>query len=35
MAAMNKEEVDMDNPAFAQQDPHLKIIDDDDAGLPP
>ncbi|CAD8131760.1 unnamed protein product [Paramecium pentaurelia] len=35
MAAINKEQVDMDNPAFAQQDPHLKINDDEEMGLPP
>ena len=35
MATMNKEQVDMDNPAYAQQDPHLKINDDEEAGLPP
>lgn len=28
--ALNKEEVDMDNPAYAQQDPHLRINDDED-----
>lgn len=35
MASMNKEEADLDNPAYAQQDPHLKINDDEDMGLPP
>ncbi|CAD8084740.1 unnamed protein product [Paramecium primaurelia] len=35
MAAINKEQVDMDNPAFAQQDPHLKINDEEEMSLPP
>lgn len=31
---MNKDEVDMDNPAYAQQDPHLRINDDEEYEMP-
>ncbi len=32
---MDKETAEMDNPAYAQQDPHLRFDDDEDANLPP